>query len=226
MVKIIGHRGCKDLEPENTLRAFRRAIRLGIYGVEMDVHLSKDNVPVIMHDARLERTTNSSGTVAEKTLAQLKTLDAGEGESVPTLQDAIDVCKRNAVMFIELKSPSSEKIVVDLLEKNAVVNDSVIISFQKGFLAKVKEINPDITTGLLYLFPLLKPENIARSVRADLLCPNRRLVSAEMVERAKSEGLEVMAWNVDDEYEFKKMKTAGVKYIGTNRPDLLVRLDK
>src|SRR3712207_6467604 len=90
-VEVTAHRGAAAIEPENTLRGFRYALGLGAHRIELDVHLSRDNQLVVMHDARVDRTTNGSGAIAEMAVEQLKQLDAGQGERVPLLQEVIEL---------------------------------------------------------------------------------------------------------------------------------------
>src|SRR3989338_86923 len=100
LTQTMGHRGAAALEPENTLRGFRRAIELGVDYVEFDVHCCKSGELVVIHDETVDRTTNGKGFVADLTLQQLKKLDAGKSETIPTLQEAIDTCKCKIKMYI------------------------------------------------------------------------------------------------------------------------------
>lgn len=97
-----GHRGACGHEPENTLRSVRRALELGADGIEVDVHLA-DGRLVVIHDDTLNRTTNGTGPVAEKSFACLRSLNAGQGERIPTLEEVFDTVNRRAIVNIELK---------------------------------------------------------------------------------------------------------------------------
>ncbi len=97
-----GHRGARGHEPENTLRSVRQALELGANGIEVDVHPA-DGRLVVIHDDTLNRTTNGAGLVAEKTFSYLRSLDAGQGERIPTLEEVFDVVNRRAVINVELK---------------------------------------------------------------------------------------------------------------------------
>ena len=103
MVKIMGHRGAKAYEPENTLRSIRRALELGVHAVEIDIHLSRDGRLVVIHDATVDRTTNGKGRVADLTWEELRRLDAGLGEAVPSLEEVTALVHGRAHLFIELK---------------------------------------------------------------------------------------------------------------------------
>src|SRR4030042_4999738 len=103
MAKIMGHRGASFYEPENTLRSFRRALQMGVAAVELDVHRTRDGRLAVIHDATLERTTNGRGRVRDFTLAELQQLDAGQGERIPSLEEALDLVRGRALLLVELK---------------------------------------------------------------------------------------------------------------------------
>ena len=106
-MKIYAHRGASAECPENTLAAFRRAIALGVDGIELDIHLSSDGEPVVIHDETVDRTTNGSGPVAGLTVAELRALNAGQGEYVPTLAEVLDVVAGRAHLNIEIKTAAA-----------------------------------------------------------------------------------------------------------------------
>ena len=107
MAKIMGHRGAPADEPENTLRSFRRALAVGVAAVELDVQLTKDGRLAVIHDETLDRTTNGRGPVQDFTLAELKRLDAGRGEPVPSLEEVFDLVQGQADLVVELKQPEA-----------------------------------------------------------------------------------------------------------------------
>lgn len=103
-MKVYAHRGASIEQPENTLAAFRRALELGSPGIELDIHLTKEGVPVIIHDETVDRTTNGSGAVGELTLEQVKALDAGNGEQIPTLREVFELVGDRAHFNLEIKT--------------------------------------------------------------------------------------------------------------------------
>ena len=132
----IGHRGACGYEPENTLRSFNHAIQLGVDIVELDVHICQSGEIMVIHDIKVDRTTNGTGFVGDKTLDELKTLDAGKGEQIPTLQEVLDQINRRVKVNIELKGNSTAKPVLKLLEKYIKeagwsYNDFLISSFNR-----------------------------------------------------------------------------------------------
>jgi len=107
MVQIIGHRGARGLEPENTMRSFRKALELGVDYIECDVHMTKDGHIVLMHDHTVDRTTNASGPVNSFTFDEIRKLDAGEGEIIPTLGELLDLARGKVKLHIELKDETA-----------------------------------------------------------------------------------------------------------------------
>ncbi len=110
---IVGHRGAAGYEPENTLLSFQKAIEIGVDWIELDVHRSSDGHLMVIHDDTVDRTTRGHGKVSEMTLAELKKLDAGKGQKIPTLQEAIDFMKGKVRVIIEIKQEGTEADVVD-----------------------------------------------------------------------------------------------------------------
>jgi glycerophosphoryl diester phosphodiesterase len=142
-MKIYAHRGYSAAHPENTLAAVQGAIDLGVYGVELDIHLSSDGVPVVIHDQDLARTTNGTGAVASKTVANLATLDAGNGQGVPTLDDVLTLANGRLHFDIEIKGKNCEQAVLDVLSRHPQTN-AAISSFDWDVLANVRALAPDI----------------------------------------------------------------------------------
>ncbi len=107
MPKIMGHRGAKAYEPENTLRSVRKALDLGVQAVEIDIHLSRDGRLIVIHDATVDRTTNGKGRVSDLSWKELRRLDAGLGEPLPVLEEVVALVRGRAHLFIELKDPKA-----------------------------------------------------------------------------------------------------------------------
>ena len=111
----IGHRGACGYEPENTLRSFKKALDLGVDTIELDVHKTKDEATVVIHDEKVDKTTNGTGFVADKSLEEIKKLDAGKGEKIPTLEEVLDLVNRKAQVNIELKGEGTARPVADII---------------------------------------------------------------------------------------------------------------
>ncbi|MCK5698787.1 MAG: hypothetical protein KAH93_02995, partial [Candidatus Aenigmarchaeota archaeon] len=130
MVTVTGHRGCAGLEPENTLRSFRKAVSLGVDLIEFDIRRTKDNHLVVIHDDTVDRTTNSKGYVKDYTLKDIKKLDAGKGEKIMTLQEVIDFLKNESpLMTIEIKEPDTLQEVLSVIKRNNLENKKNRLKF-------------------------------------------------------------------------------------------------
>src|SRR3954467_9018503 len=115
MMLIYAHRGASAIHPENTLRAFRHALAIGADGIELDVHATADGTPVVIHDRDVERTTDGAGYVDEMPLARLETLDAGDGERVPTLAAVLELVGAAVQLDIEIKGAGVERAALEVL---------------------------------------------------------------------------------------------------------------
>ncbi|HID87936.1 MAG TPA: glycerophosphodiester phosphodiesterase [Anaerolineae bacterium] len=230
------HRGAREVAPENTLAAFRAARELGADGVELDVMLSADGEVVVIHDDTLDRTTDGSGRVRDRTLAELKGLDAGSwfdptfaGLRIPTLQEVFDLIGGQMVLNIELKSRSLtdeglEARVVELVERNGLVGSVILSSFNPWAIRRVKRLNPRLATGLLYAEDLPLPLRRAwlrPLVRPDALHPHHTMVTLAYVRWAKSRGHSIIPWTVNDPHEMRRLIELGVDGIITDRPKRL-----
>jgi glycerophosphoryl diester phosphodiesterase len=148
-VLIVAHRGASAYEPENTIRSFERAFKLGADFVELDVRLSKDGVLVVIHDEAADRTTNGSGLVRSLTLNQLRLLDAGKGEKIPTLKEVLERFNRDEHMFfIEAKEPGLEEKLLEAIAEHKAQNRVTVTSFYHSVLKKIKEKRKDIKCGV------------------------------------------------------------------------------
>ncbi len=147
-MRIYAHRGVSANYPENTLVAFQAALDAGVYGVELDIHCSADGVPVVLHDDGLDRTTNGSGSVTEKTVAELRKLDAGNGQYVPTFEEVIALADGRLHIDIEIKGRNCEKAVLDVLARFPATR-AAISSFDWEVLANVRTREPTIELWVL-----------------------------------------------------------------------------
>jgi len=222
---IIGHRGAAALEPENTLLSIERAMDIGVDAVEIDVHLSEDKELVVIHDATVDRTTNGTGPVSSYTVQEIKRLDAGKGETIPTLQEVIDLIDRRVMLVIELKEEGTERPVVDLIIQNNLFDKACVISFWHRLVKTVKEMDSRIKTGVLLVG---SPVDvcIATQASADALVMKYTFVDREFVKIAHKKGLKVFIWNIDDQDLLKPYVDMGVDAIGSNDPRVLAKYFK
>lgn len=229
----VAHRGASAYEPENTLRAFRRAIELGADMSELDVQLSKDGALVIMHNSSVDATTNGHGLVRDLTLMELQQLDAGKGERVPTLQQAIDLVRGKNGLYIELKAPETPRPTVTLLRANQFTADHQVIvgSFSADLVRETKNLAPEISTALLVgpLYSANELIELARAAHADYvhLCWENRapqphqLLTPELLRALRQANLGIVLWHEERDEELRVLRTLDVDAICTNTPDKL-----
>ncbi len=224
-MRIIAHRGARFDEPENTLRAIKRAVECRADAVEIDVRVSKDHQLVVIHDGTLERTTNGAGTVGEKTLKQLRTLDAGKGEKIPLLSEVLVLAKDlGTELVIELKEPDMEEMVVPELV-NAEMDKSVIItSFFHASLLKLKELAPILKTGVILSSLPIFPVTLAIEARADVIFQRYPRLTREYVEEASENEIEIYPWLINTVEDFENVRELGVRGVVTDNPCLFQNL--
>ncbi len=232
----LGHRGASHDAPQNTLVAFRLANAYGADGYELDVHLTKDGVPVVIHDFTVDKTTDGTGPVAGFTLAELKRLDAGvkfspqfAGERIPTLAEVFDVLPPQSIVNVELKTKSIgdnglERATIQLIRERGLEDRVILSSFNPYSLLRVRRMAPELKIGLLYApdLPLyLRKAWFRLIVKPDALHPHFRMVDERYMQWARRQGYEVNVWTVDDPEDMRRLAGLGVNAIITNRPDVL-----
>jgi glycerophosphoryl diester phosphodiesterase len=229
----IAHRGASAYEPENTLRAFRRAIELGADMSELDLHLSKDGALIVMHNATVDQTTNGHGAIKDLTLAELKRLDAGQGERIPTLQDVIDLVRGRHGLYIELKAEGTPRPTIELLRANQFTTRAQVIvgSFKADLVREAKELAPELTTSLLVgpVYPAHELISMAHDAKADYihLCWENRapqphqLLTPDLLHALHEAGLGIVLWHEERDEELRVLRTLNVDAICTNTPDKL-----
>jgi glycerophosphoryl diester phosphodiesterase len=234
----IGHRGASGDAPENTLAAFELAVRQAADGIELDVHLSADGVPVVIHDARLDRTTSGSGRVREHSVAALKRLDAGSwfnrrfpslarpryvGQRIPLLSEVLEWArKRPCRVFIEIKEgggayPGIEAAVLENLHRAGACQLATVVSFDFPSLRRVRELDSRISVGLDFTRSLLALRR-ARALAATSFLPHWMIASRRFIRRAHGAGLQVIAWHIEQPRWMLQRIADGVDGIITNQP--------
>jgi glycerophosphoryl diester phosphodiesterase len=218
---IVGHRGAMAYEPENTLRSFRRALELGADAVEFDIRLSKDGVPIVIHDDTVDRTTDGKGDVHGFTAGQLQKLDAGKGERIPLLRDVVREFAGRLILQIELKEQDAAGPVVRLLEEMGCVHDAWLSSFWHRAVLQAKELNPKLKAGVLFESNPVDPARLARDAKADALHPDHRYIDADLMRAARRANLQVLAWTAKTPQDADRLLALGVDAIAANAPDLV-----
>jgi glycerophosphoryl diester phosphodiesterase len=219
--------------PENTFASFERAIELGVDAIELDVHLTADGEVVVIHDHELFRTTDGDGIVGERTLAELKALDAGRGfgeeyvgQRIPTLGEVLAWARGRCVIDVEIKGgpwpyPGLEEKVVELIRQHDMADQTIVISFEHRTAARVKALAPEIATGTLWNCRPLEPVAVARAAGANAILPLWAYCDAETVEQAHAAGLSVHPWATSDPVVIDRLIGLGVDSICSNHPDVV-----
>jgi glycerophosphoryl diester phosphodiesterase len=222
MAKIMGHRGAPADEPENTLRSFRRALAVGVAAVELDVQLTKDGHLAVIHDETLDRTTNGRGPVINFTLAELKKLDAGQGEPIPSLEEVFDLVQGQAHLVVELKQPEAAGALRSFFQDRGAFEYATVISFWHPAVKALKEAEPRFNTGVLLVGCPADPVGLAQAANSGALVLQYAYVTPELVAAAHKNGLLVYVWNIDDTDTLKPYLTMNLDGIGSNRPGVLL----
>lgn len=220
---IMGHRGASAYEPENTLRSIRTALDMGASAVEVDVQLTKDDELAVIHDSTVDRTTNGTGAVRDFTLADLKRLDAGKGEAVPSLAEVVQEVAGKAHLIIEVKHPEAAPALLKFFQARDIFGQAHVISFWHPVVRALKEKESRLHTGILMVGCPVDPVALARAAQAEALVLHYAYVTPELVNAAHAAGLQVYIWNIDDVETLKPYLTMNLDGIGSNRPDVLVK---
>ncbi len=213
---IIGHRGARAIEPENTLRALRRGMACADL-VEVDVRLTRDGIPVVIHDATVDRTTDGTGPVKGYAIEDLKELDAGAGEAVPTLREVLDLVQGETGLVVEIKEPGTEAVIASVL-MDRMPNWLFLVSFYPGSVAMAKRLLPGAQAGLIYSQETADPVGLARKVQADLILPRWDRVSHGVVEQAHNAGLLVVPWTLNTKDALEAAARLGVDGFASDDP--------
>lgn len=206
------------VEPENTLRSFVRAERSGMDAIELDLHLSKDGALVVMHDADVDRTTDGSGPIAEKTLAELRELDAGQGERIPVFEDVLDAV--GAPLQAEIKDVAAARVLADVMLKRDLVDRVEVTSFQDEAVAEIASLVPGVRTALIASRWGSDIVERAQAVGAATLALNIRRLTLETVEHARGEGLKVIGWVVNTQEHLRLVRALELDGATTDFPEI------
>lgn len=218
--RIVGHRGAMGVEPENTVRSFRRAIRDGAEAIELDLRASSDGALVICHDASVERTTNGTGSIADHTLAGLRELDAGEGERIPTFDEVLDAIDELPVQA-ELKAIDAVPLLARTIRERDLGERIIVTSFHEAMLTEARRLLPDVPRGLI--FSELPEDGLARAkaLGASLLCPGIAGLAEDDVEACHDAGIEVCGWMVNDAERMTRAIELGLDAVTSDLPGLM-----
>jgi len=210
-ILIIGHKGASKSEPENTLKSFRKAIELQADYIELDVQVSKDGEIVVIHDYEISKLTGHSGNVKEMTLDELKQLNIGEGEKIPTLQEVIMLAQGEIGLQIEIKVKDIRNKIVEMLREANLVESTIISSFIHNELIKIKKNEPEIKLGALLserisdLRDLIKATKRIIKKNFSAVHPHFTGVDKELVDFAHNNNLKVNVWTVNERPDMERL---------------------
>ncbi len=232
---IFGHRGAMASAPMNTLAAFELAADQGADGVELDVQLSRDGQAVVIHDFSVDATTDGDGLVADLSLAQLKTLDAGSWfapefahERIPTLDEVLRAFGKKLLINIEIKSADSggaiESAVADSVARCGVADRVIVSSFNAGILRRFRALCPDVMTGFLFV-PGVADEGreTIHVAQHDALHPWHEAIDRDFMAWAMRHNYFVNTWTVNDPVRAAKLQALGVNAIIADDPAAIKR---
>jgi glycerophosphoryl diester phosphodiesterase len=224
MTRIYAHRGASAIHPENTLRAFRHALDIGVDGIEFDVHATADGIPVIIHDRDVGRTTDGAGYVDAIPLARLQQFDAGDGERVPTLAEVLALVGDAALLDVEIKGTGIEPAVLEVLAQYPAVTWA-ISSFAWDTLRTVRRLDP-----VAEVWPLAeRVGDDLLAIAAELASPTVSLFkgayTAETATRLHNAGLRAMIWTVNDPREARRVADLGAFALCTDDPHRVLQSD-
>ncbi|RED65594.1 glycerophosphoryl diester phosphodiesterase [Cohnella lupini] len=229
----VAHRGFSGQAPENTMAAFRLALSQSyVSWMELDVHLSRDEVPVVIHDGTLKRTTNGQGRVKELTAKELGVLDAGSwfhpsfsAEGVPTLDEVIAFASGSCRLNIELKGDYVDRDLlarraVEVIRARQIEQEVVITSFQPDILEAVRRHSQSVRTGLIIDD---RPADLIKKIKAigaDYLSIGFRSLNERLLQQTAESSIDVMAWTVNSVSDLRRLSSRPEPFqICTNYPD-------
>ncbi|BBC97634.1 glycerophosphoryl diester phosphodiesterase [Streptomyces griseofuscus] len=206
------------VEPENTLRSFVAAHRAGLDLIELDLHLSKDGALVVMHDAEVDRTTDGSGPIAEKTLSELRALDAGRGERVPVFEEVLDAV--DTPLQAEIKDVAAARELARVMLERDLVARVEVSSFHDEAVAEIARLVPGVRTALIA--GRYGPEVVERAVAvgAPTLCLDIRRITLETVEHARAAGLRIIGWTVNTQEQLRLVRALELDGATTDFPEI------
>jgi glycerophosphoryl diester phosphodiesterase len=237
MALNFAHRGASGEYPENTMLAFEKAVEMGCDGIETDVQLTKDGVLVLCHDELLDRTTDGTGLLAERTYEELNKLNAAaqwEGKysniKIPTLDELLEFSRDKSILVnLEIKNSvidykNIEKMIIDKIYNYKIQDRVIISSFNHYSIARCRAIDSSIKLGVLYCSKLYEPWNYAKQVGADALHPLFYTLDEQDIKAIKKAKLSINTYTVNEEKYMRQLIALGIDGIITNYPDKLKKV--
>ncbi|MFE9017314.1 glycerophosphodiester phosphodiesterase [Streptomyces sp. NPDC007808] len=214
----IGHRGVMGVEPENTLRSFVAAQQAGLDVIELDLHLSKDGALVVMHDTDVDRTTDGTGPIADKTLAELRALDAGRGERVPVFEEVLEAVR--SPLQAEIKDVAAARALAEVMTKKDLVSRVEVSSFHDEAVAEIARLVPGVRTALIASRYGTDIVDRAVAAGAATVCLNIRRLTLEVVEHARKADLRIIGWVVNTQDHLRLVRALELDGATTDYPEI------
>ncbi|WP_171107746.1 MULTISPECIES: glycerophosphodiester phosphodiesterase family protein [Streptomyces] len=214
----IGHRGVMGVEPENTLRSFVAAQEAGLDAIELDLHLSKDGALVVMHDTDVDRTTDGSGPIAEKSLAELRALDAGRGERIPVFEEVLDAVR--SPLQAEIKDVRAARALAEVMRERDLTGRVEVSSFHQEAVAEIARLVPGVRTALIASRYGTDVVERAVGAGAATVCLNIRRLTLEVVEHARGAGLRIIGWVVNTQEHLRLVRALELDGATTDYPEI------
>ncbi|WP_339213214.1 glycerophosphodiester phosphodiesterase family protein [Ornithinibacillus sp. FSL M8-0202] len=209
-IRGIAHRGYPVNYPENTLSSFQAAIDLGFSHMELDVHMSKDGIPVVMHDHTIDRMTNGTGEIRDYTVEELKKFTISTNEKIPTLEEALQLAIDRIMVSIELKKPKLypgiEQKVYELIKKLEMEDQTYVISFNHEALRKLRKLSDDIQIGPLVNKVRRAHYRLIQKLNANYFAVKYNAIKERHIRKCENMGVQLVVWTINSKEEMKKMK--------------------
>ncbi len=216
----VGHRGLMGVEPENTLRSFRRAAREGLDVIELDLHLSKDGELVVMHDAEVDRTTDGAGPISDLTLTELRGLDAGKGERIPVFTEVVDAV--GTPIQAEIKDRAAARVLAGVIRDRAGLAERVtVISFHDDALREFRQELPEVPVGLVTGESTPTAPERAGELGAELVSCELVHLDEDVVGRCHATGIRVISWTVNTDADLARVRELGLDGVVTDSPAIV-----
>ena len=218
---IIAHRGASASEPENTLRSFHQAVKDSAHAIELDVH-NVDGHLVVIHDDTLDRTTNSEGSIYDKTIPYLKSLNAGKGETIPMLPDVFSAVPDNIGINIELKGRNTATLVANFLKETKPTHDVLVSSNSSSELETFRSLDKDTKIGYIMGFPKANLPTLHKKLNLWCLCINKKLAEKSTLDAINSINLPTFTYTVNEPEVIEKLRLLGIVGVFSDTPCLLI----
>ena len=225
-ILVVGHRGAMGHALENTIESVKKAIELNVDGIEIDVFKSKTGELVVYHDPFLSRLSNSNAFIEQISLDSIKKIKLLGGQSIPTLNEVIEIIPENIFLNIELKGENTaietNKVIIEYINRSNFTPSSFIVSsFRWDELVEFRNTNKDVPIAILVdsLYKIDIAIKLAKEINAFAINPNNEFLTKEIVKKVQSFNIKVYPYTINDLSSIKRMKSMGVDAIITDFPE-------